>query len=302
MNFKNSKMFLKKFIRKIIKYILREYLKFDIIMILILVNILVLMFEQIYSLQKYFFSIENLDLFGTLISFFRHSNYLHLMGNILTFWSTSRDVYDSSNTKKSFLKSWKMFLSIYIFSGIIGSIVEISIFEKLSAEWQQEIKSVEDKFDCNFFLCKYLKKGVGYAYSWRNYEKVTALNSIKQIKIIGAESCIYGIIGAELIKKIISKENFMKYTRDTVRGTLKDIKNRNFIRMIINIAFYLNELFGFVTLIFDICSKFIDVPWNINFLLNKLVSTEISHNSHLGGALAGITLALIYYTFESIKI
>jgi membrane associated rhomboid family serine protease len=287
-----------------------NFIKFDISIVLILINLLVYLIDSSYPqlLEKFEFKVQDnssnpMNILYMIISFFRHRDIYHLLGNMITLFSSSRDIYTGGIKKdperKSKITSWKDFLLLYFISGIIGTYFEIFIYYFLNTQWQSEKDSYSNQYKiCNNFFCDYIKSGAGLIYSLFNYKKLNALNEFSDLKIIGAESCIYGNIGAELIRKTFSSNNYFNYVKISYKESKQSLSQSRYFDLIFNIVIFLYNTFGYLTLIFDLFSKFLTVPWNINSLLNIVFSNKIAHNSHIGGAITGMILMHLYLKYN----
>ena len=105
---------------------------------IILIHILIyLIGNYLYPLKQYDFYIGQANFTNILFSLFLNKDLPHLYVNMITFYLYSRNLYDGSNNSKSFIKSWKFFLFLYLISGIFGYYFEILIFDILNNQQRQ---------------------------------------------------------------------------------------------------------------------------------------------------------------------
>jgi membrane associated rhomboid family serine protease len=239
---------------------------------------------MLYKQDNIGFSMGNASLPNVVISLFSHKDYYHLFGNMLTFIFSAIFIRHYFTTKQ--------FITLYLVSGLFGAYCEIFIFNFLLFQWETEVSEVADQYNY-----KYLNAGplVGFFYRIYNYDKISALQQVYSTYYYGAESCIYGIIGAGVY---IYFKNFKKNFRDFYKTVKKYNKKKKYFKFYFNIGLYSYDIFSIITVIFDLLSKFMIVPWNINKLLNITISNEMKHNSHLGGAIIGFILTMIFNKYN----
>jgi membrane associated rhomboid family serine protease len=226
------------------------------------------------------FSMENANPLNVFLSMFSHKDFYHLFGNMVTFIFSAIFIRNYFTTKQ--------FIILYLISGLFGAYCEIFIFNFLNFQFESEISEVANQYNY-----KYLNAApvVGFFYRIYNYDKTNALNKVYYTYHYGAESCIYGMIGSGVYF-------YFKYLRKDFRELKRTLKKYNkkkkYWKFFFGIAKYGYDVFSIITVIFDLLSKFMTVPWNINKLLNITISEEMKHNSHLGGAVIGFILTIIF--------
>lgn len=292
--------------------VLQKHLTLDICATIILANITIYYLIELYStVNNYEFypgksHITNINL---ILALFSHKDVFHLIANIFTFYPNAKDlIYSYDKNSRSFMNSWKFFLFLYIISGVVGIFFEITILQFLNYQWRSEVEEVESAYsnkngsNCTNFFCSYFYqntgKVAGYFYSLWNYDKYSRLHRLQnETVIIGAESSIYGVLGAVIAMRLFSRNeegNIFKQSSSVYKEIKKLYKEKRYFATLFELVMYFNDLFSFITLIFDVLSKFIIVPWNINSILNIILSDQINTSCHLGGALAGILITILY--------
>jgi membrane associated rhomboid family serine protease len=251
----------------------------DISVILILINIIIFIINKDRQIG---FTMENVNILKIIVSMFSHKDVYHLLGNMITFYFSAAYVIN-------FINSWKKFLFIYLLSGLFGSYFEIFIFNYLNFQWQSEVSQVADQYNYRFFNAAPV---VSLFYKLVNYDKIDALNKVYYKYHYGAESCIYGIIGVGVYLFII---NFKADHLDFKAQVRKSRAKGKYGKVTFYIIKYGYDIFSSLTVLFDIFSKFINVPWNINMLMNLVISNKMKHNSHLGGAVMGLLITILMF-------
>jgi membrane associated rhomboid family serine protease len=255
---------------------------FDIIFAIIMMNIT--SYLIVCKNTEIGFTMENSTFLNIVKSMFCHKDAYHLLGNMITFIFSSISVY---NKETGFISSWKVFLLVYLISGLVGSYFQIFIYNLLNFQWETEVSDVADKYNIGP-----LQTGsvVSVFYRLINYDKTDALKQVHYANHFGAESCIYGIIGVGILYSIIRFKPENKIFRACIKHAAKE---KDYKIILFFLAKYLYDIFSFFTVIFDIFSKFMDTPWNIRWLLSITLSDKMNHNSHLGGAITGFLIAIV---------
>ena len=213
------------------------------------------------------YDLNDLTKKSTISKIFIHENISHLNSNMFSLLLASFAILNSNNI--TLLANQYLFGTFYIVSGFVSSYGKDLLYNFLLKTDQINKENYMNKFKCDYFFCGVINSplslATGLFYDISNSYNYLALYFFNKTIDLGANGCIYAIIGSSIAYSLASNDN--------------------------------DKYIALISVVYQLIVEIYYLPKNLDILKEYQFKDEkIGHHVHITGFVFGLVVGFLTLT------